>query len=268
MQEYAYINAELLPIEKAKILITDLAILRGYGVFDFFRAIEGKPIYMEDHLDRFENSVKRMNMEIPYSRDHIRENILDLINMNPYPLLGIKLLCTGGYSEDGYTPTRPNLMMLAKPFKMQPLDKEIKLMTVKHIRELADIKTINYITPISVIPQLKATNSDDVLYHFGGQISESSRANIFIVKGDKIITPKANILRGITRMQILNLAKNNFEIEVRKVKLKEVFEADEAFLSGSTRRVTFVKHIDNHTFNTRKVTDKINTLLMQNERDV
>jgi branched-chain amino acid aminotransferase len=114
---------------------------------------------------------------------------------------------------------------------------------------------------------LKATGSDDVLYHFNGQISESSRANIFIVKGDKIITPKANILRGITRMHILDLAKRNFEVEVRAVKLKEVWEADEAFLSGSTRRVTFVKHIDNHTFRTRKVTDKINSLLMENEKN-
>ena len=267
MQEFAYINSEILPIEKAKIFITDLAILRGYGVFDFFRAIEGRPIYMEDHLDRFEYSTKRMNLEIPFSREHIREHILELINLNPHPLLGIKLLCTGGYSEDGYTPTRPNLMMLAKPFKFAPLDKEIKLMTVRHIRELADIKTINYATPISVIPQLKATGSDDVLYHYNGQISESSRANIFIVKGDKIITPKANILRGITRMHILDLAKNNFEVEVRAIKLKEVWEADEAFLSGSTRRVTFVKHIDNHTFHTRKVTDKINSLLMENEKN-
>jgi branched-chain amino acid aminotransferase len=141
MQEFAYINSEILPIEKAKIFITDLAILRGYGVFDFFRAIEGRPIYMEDHLDRFEYSTKRMNLEIPFSREHIREHILELINLNPHPLLGIKLLCTGGYSEDGYTPTRPNLMMLAKPFKFAPLDKEIKLMTLRHIRELADIKT-------------------------------------------------------------------------------------------------------------------------------
>lgn len=268
MQEYAYINGEIIDIEKAKIHITDLAILRGYGVFDFFRAIEGKPIYMEDHLDRFENSVKRMTLTLPYSRDHLRENILDLIKRNPHNLLGIKLLCTGGYSEDGYTPTTPNLMMLAKPFKMQPLDKEIKLMTVRHIRELPDIKTINYITPISLIPQLKATGSDDVLYHYNGQISESSRANIFIVKNEKIITPKANILRGVTRAHILKLANNHFDIEVRNVKLKEVFEADEAFLSGSTRRVTFVKYIDNHAFQTRKITDKINSLLMQNEKDV
>ena len=268
MQEFAYLNGDIIGIEKAKILITDLAILRGYGVFDFFRAIDGKPIYMEDHLDRFENSVKRMTLSLPCTREHLRQNILDLIKLNPHNLLGIKLLCTGGYSEDGYTPTTPNLMMLAKPFKMQPHDKELKLMTVRHIRELPDIKTINYITPISLLPQLKAVNADDVLYHFNGQISESSRANIFIVKNEKIITPKANILRGVTRAHILKLAENNFDIEVRNVKLKEVFEADEAFLSGSTKRVTFVKHIDHQTFHSRKITDKINALLMKNERDI
>ena len=233
----------------------------------FFRAIEGKPIYMEDHLTRFENSVKRMNLTLPYSRGHLQDNILQLIELNSYNLLGIKLLCTGGYSEDGYMPTMPNLMMLAKPFKMAPLDKKMKLMTLNYIRELADIKTINYATPIAHLPQMHAAKADDFLYHSNGYISESSRANFFIVKGGKIITPKAHILRGITRQHILKMAANHFTVEERAIRLKEVYEADEAFLSGSTRRVTFVEHIDNHSFKTRKVTDKINDLLIENERE-
>lgn len=266
MQEYAYINGQIMPIADAKIHITDLSILRGYGVFDFFRAIDGQPIFMEEHLDRFDYSTSKLGLDLPYSREHIRENILDLIKLNQHNLLGIKLLCTGGYSEDGYTPTRPNVMMLAKPFKMPQQNDSIKLMLVEHLRELPDIKTINYIVPIANLPKMRAVGAHDVLYHYNGLISESSRSNIFMVKEEKVITPSRNILQGITRKNILKILKNNFEVEERDITLDEFLKADEAFISGSTKRVVPVQFVDNQEFTQRKITKKILELLIQNEK--
>ncbi len=264
-QEYTYINGQILPIANAKIHITDLAILRGYGVFDFFRAIDGQPIFMEEHLDRFEYSTSRLDLKMSYSREHIREHILDLIKLNNHKLLGIKLLCTGGYSEDGYTPTLPNVMMLAKPFTMPQHNDSIKLMFVEHLRELPDIKTINYIVPISNLPKMKAAGAQDVLYHFNGLISESSRSNIFMVKDGKVITPGRNILGGITRKNIIKILKNHFEVEERDITVEEFLSADEAFISGSTKRVVSVQSVDNHVFKHNKVTHKILELLIENE---
>lgn len=264
--EFAFINGEILPIEAAKIHITDLSILRGYGVFDFFRAIDGQPIFMEEHLDRFQYSTSRMGLELPYTRDVLKENILNIIQLNEQKLLGIKLLCTGGYSEDGYTPTTPNVMMLAKPFQLPQAQDSIKLMTLEHQRELADIKTINYIMPILHLPKMKAVGAQDVLYHKDGFISESSRSNIFIVKNEKVLTPTRHILEGITRKNVIKIVKNHFDFEARDISLQEVWEADEVFISGSTKRVIPVQSIDNHTFTERKVTSKILELLIENEK--
>ena len=265
-QEYTYINGQILPIADAKIHITDLAILRGYGVFDFFRAIDGQPIFLEEHLDRFEYSTSKMGLALPYSREHLREHILDLIKLNKHKLLGIKLLCTGGYSEDGYTPTLPNVMMLAKPFSMPQQSDFIKLMLVEHLRELPDIKSINYIVPIYHLPKMKAAGAQDVLYHFNGIISESSRSNIFMVKDGKIITPSRNILHGITRQNIMKIVKNHFDCEERDITLEEFLNADEAFISGSTKRVVPIQSVDNHVFKDNKITHKIRKLLIENER--
>ncbi len=265
-QEYAYVNGQIVPIAEAKIHITDLSILRGYGVFDFFRAMDGQPIFMEEHLDRFEYSTSRLGLDLPYSREHLRDNILDLIKLNPHKLLGIKLLCTGGYSEDGYTPTRPNVMMLAKPFMLPELKDSIKLMLVEHIRELPDIKKINYIVPIQKLHKMKAAGAQDVLYHSGGIISELSRSNVFIVKNGTVSTPSRNILHGITRKNVIKVLKNYFNFEKRDITLSEVFEADEVFISGSTKRVIPVQSIDNHVFTKRNITHKILELLIQNER--
>ena len=265
MNEYAYLNGEIIPIAQAQLHVTDLAILRGYGVFDFFRAIDGKPIYVEEHLDRFEYSVQKMNLTMPYSRAHLREGILELIKLNSHKLLGIKLLCTGGYSDDGYEPTTPNVVMLAKPFKMLPDGHTLNLMSVEHVRELADIKTINYAVPIQALPKLKAGGFQDVIFHKNGLISESSRSNIFIVKEEKIMTPQLNILHGITRKNVIKVIQNYFEFEEKDITIDDMMQADEVFISSSTRRVSSIQFIDNNCFTQRKVAQKLTELLIQNE---
>ena len=95
MQEFIYLNGEILPAEKAQLHVSDLGLLRGYGIFDFFRSIDGQPVFMEDHLDRFENSAKLMGLPIPESRDKLREIIYEIIRLNPQKLLGVKMIMTG-----------------------------------------------------------------------------------------------------------------------------------------------------------------------------
>lgn len=267
MIEYAYLNGEIMPIENANLNVTDLALLRGYGVFDFFKAIDGRPIFMEDHLNRFENSTWLLGLKIPYSREHLRKNILELVKLNYNNLLGVKLVCTGGYSEDGYTPAaKPNLFMVAKPFKMHPFEKGLSLMTVEHQRELAEIKSINYAKPISVLAQLRASSADDVLYATGGFITESSRSNIFIIKNGVLITPDTGVLRGITRKRILQFAPKAMPVEIRAVTLSEVFDADEVFMTGSTKRVAPITKIDDKEFETGKLTRLLYDMLLEDER--
>ncbi|MBL7816691.1 MAG: aminotransferase class IV family protein [Saprospiraceae bacterium] len=254
-----------MPIENANLNITDLALLRGYGVFDFFKAIDGRPIFMEDHLDRFESSTWLLGLKIPYTRDELKKNILELVKLNKHKLLGIKLVCTGGYSIDGYAPAeKPNLFMVAKPFIMHPFEKELSLITVEHQRELAEIKSINYIKPISVLAQLRISEADDVLYYSDGYITESSRSNIFIVKNGLLVTPDTGILKGITRKKILQFASEILPIEIRPVKLEEVLEADEVFMTGSTKRITPITKIDNKSFQTGHFTRTLyNRLLVE-----
>ena len=270
MQNFIYLNGEILPTEKAQLHVSDLGLLRGYGIFDFFRAIDGQPVFIEDHLDRFENSAKLMHLPIPESRDRLREIILEIIRLNPHKLLGVKMIMTGGYSEDGYTPSpKSNLIVMGKPFEFKPADVGLKLMSMEYRREIPEIKTLNYIVPIRAIQQMKTVGADDVLYHQNGKISESSRSNIFIVKDEKIITPLDGALFGVTRKHILNFAKNHFEVEERDVSTQEFFEADEVFTTGSTKRITAIIETDNQEFSNRKVgniTKKLQVLLLEDEK--
>lgn len=265
-----YLNGEILPTEKAQLHVSDLGLLRGYGIFDFFRAIDGQPVFIEDHLDRFENSAKLMHLPIPESRERLREIIHEIIRLNPHKLLGVKMIMTGGYSEDGYTPSpKSNLIVMGKPFEFQPAEVGLKLMSMEYRREIPEIKTLNYIVPIRAIQQMKSIGANDLLYHQNGKISESSRSNIFIVKNEKIITPLDGALFGVTRKHILNFAKKHFVVEERDVSIQEYFGADEVFTTGSTKRITAIISTDNQVFShgeVGKITKKLQDLLLEDER--
>jgi len=117
MYPTVYLNGQYLPKEEAALNVADLAILRGFGIFDYFRYADGKPRFIEDHLDRFFRSAKLLELEMPVSRDQLRATVYELIQRNEQPEGGIRFVLTGGYSPDGYTPTTPNLIAMGYPFK-------------------------------------------------------------------------------------------------------------------------------------------------------
>jgi branched-chain amino acid aminotransferase len=245
MKNIFYLNGQYLPENEANINVTDLALLRGYGIFDFFRSVNGKVLFLEDHLDRFTFSAAQFQLPMPHSREELRSIIQEIILQNKSELLGIKLILTGGYSADGYTPTTPNFIIIAKPFTFLDKPNGMHLMCLDYLRELPEIKSLNYLVPIYHRTKMLEMGADDYLYHKNGFISELSRSNIFLIKNGKLITPATNILHGVTRKHILKIAKNILEIEEREVSLVEAFEADELFTTGSTKRVMPITRLDN-----------------------
>ena len=239
-----------MPSDQAKIGITDLALLRAYGIFDFFRFVEGKPVFMEDHLERFQRSAELMHLEIPFSITAIKNQIFELSKANDFYNAGIQMLLTGGYSEDAFTPSKPNLIMLARKISPPPksiYENGIKLIFWKHVREIPEVKTINYIIPILSMKKREEAGATDILYHDGKHISECSRCNIFIISNDgKLLTPEQGILKGINRKYTLEIAQNICEIELRDIAIEEVLHAKEVFMTSTSKRIMPVVKIDDH----------------------
>lgn len=248
MIKYYNVNGEIVPIEKAVINVKDLGFLRGYSVFDFFRIYKGRPVFIEDHLARLERSTNELGLELPYSKTELVEKIIALAKVNQMEVGGIKIIITGGYSLDGFLPTKPNFVMLAS--KLTTYDesvytKGVKLMAYEYTRETPYTKTTNYLKPISIQQEIKEAEAFDVLYHDGVYISESARSNFFIVNHEgTIITPDKDALEGITRKHVLEVAKKHFKVEIRPISIKETMGAREAFMTSSTKGVMPVKQVD------------------------
>lgn len=244
----AFLNNEFLPIEHAKLHISDLAIQRGYGIFDFFRVQEHIPLYLDDYLDRFYSSSAYMGLQGLIPRTELKPIIYELMERNKMAEAGMKMILTGGYSPDAYLPVQANLMItqhaLTLPTEAQ-LSSGIKIITHAYRRDLPTAKTINYTMGVWLQKKVKEAGAADVLYHLDGEISEFPRCNFFLVTEDgKLITPDKNILHGITRKKILQSARQEFEVEERTVTLNDLRDAAEAFLTSTTKRILPIVQVD------------------------
>lgn len=248
--KYCFVNGELSPVASACIGVGDLALLRGYGVFDFLAVRQGIPLFLDDYLTRFSRSAGILGLKLPLTIDALHDQVWSLIDANGLDDAGVRLVLTGGYAEDGYTPTSPNLIILEHylPPKSQSVwNQGIKMLSYAHQRELPEAKSINYLTGIQLLDRLKKEGAAEALFHDNGWVRESARANFFIVSDQgRLITPEKKILPGITRQRILQSASYLIELETREIALEEVYSAREAFITSTTKGNLPVIQVDDH----------------------
>ncbi len=246
---YVFVNQKLIAAGEAGMPVSDLAVLRGYGVFDFFRLIDGVAPFFEEHWQRLEHSAAIMHLEMPFSKAEALQMMKVLHKNMPYPEAGLRITLTGGNSENGYLPgSEPNSLITLQP--LQPLpsvisNKPFRLMTYPYIRSIADAKTIDYSMGIWLQPLLRQKGYDEALYIQNGCISECPRNNIFIVTQDGVlVTPDSGILAGITRKRVLALARTFMPVEECTVPLVELYAAREVFITSTTKGIMPVTRID------------------------
>ena len=253
MKPFCFADGKIIPTQDARLHPADLAVIRGYGIFDFFRTEQYRPVFLEDYLDRFIASAAKTYLPLPYSREELRTIISELIAKNDLEQGGIRMVLTGGVSENHFSPSTGTLFMFGEELSFPSEEKYqhgVKLLSVEYVRAIADIKTTNYTLPVWHSMQWKEQGAEDVLYHWDGMVSESSRSNFFIVKDGVIHTPNQHILMGITRKHLLAVAG---EVQIRPISLEEVWEADEAFISATTKIILPVTQIDDRKVGSGKV---------------
>lgn len=244
---YVFLNDQFVEAEKAVLHISDLAIQRGYGIFDFFRVRNNVLLYVEDHLDRFLASAKIMHLESPYDKDKLLAILKELLAKNNIPNAGIKMILTGGYSPDAYQPVKPNFIIQQSPLEFQDslTPKSVSIITHEFTRDLPSAKSINYSMGIWLQKKVVESKADDVLYHQNGLVTEFPRCNFFIVTADnEVLTPADDSLKGVTRKKLLELNGKGFTIREAAVTTDDVHNAKEAFLTSSTKRIQAVVRID------------------------
>ena len=265
-----FLNNGFIPAANAQLPVTDLAIQRGYGIFDFFRVQEGVLLYVEDHIDRFLHSAELMHLPVRWSKQELLDILHELNRRNGLRFAGVRMVLTGGDSPDAWQIGEPTLLVMQQPMSLDAaptVPKSVKVITHDYLRDIPQAKTINYTMGVWLQQRMRELNADDVLYHHHGKVAEFPRCNVFIVNEEGlVVTPHQDVLAGITRKRLLEIDG----VYPGPVTLNEVKSAREIFLTSSTKRIQSVVMVDGKPVGDGKpgpIATELLQLLLQKERD-
>lgn len=256
-----YMDGEYLDSEKAVLSVSDMAVLRGYGIFDFMRTYNKKPFYLKEHISRLVNSGKHVGLNLPCSEETLFDIVMETLDRNNFKESNVRIVYTGGISPDSVTPQgNGKLIVMVTPKHELPswwYKEGVKIVTADVERYIPEAKSTNYMN--AVLTQQNAKESDaieSVYVDREGRVLEGTTTNIFLYLDQKWVTPAEGILPGITRSVILDLIDDAFDTELRDISRDDIARADEIFITASNKEVVPVIQVDNKIIGNGKVGEK------------
>lgn len=278
----AWINGRLLDIDNAKVSIFDRGFLYGDGLFETMRSYAGMVFKIDEHLARLFSSLKIMKIKPPYTKKYIKSVIYKSLHINGLSSAYIRLAITRGEGRFGLSYSdkfNPNVVIVTKEFGEYPENMYFNGISAKvvNIRQnqfspVSKIKSLNFLNNILARLDAKDDDFDEaILMNTKGYIAEGSTSNIFLVKGNSLITPTLDtgILAGVTRGIIVEIARN-LRIKVREkfVTYRELLKADEVFLTNSLIEVLPVTRMDSKDISDGNVGDLTKLLRISYQKQV
>jgi branched-chain amino acid aminotransferase len=261
-----WMNGELVAWEDAKVHVLTHALHYGTGVFEGIRAYEtprGTAVFRHaDHIDRLFKSAQMYYMEIPYSKQQIREATLDLIARNSLKSCYIRPVVYRGAGPMGLYPLDcPVDVFIAVWEWATYLGEEGKQNGVR-----GKVTSWRRIGPDALIPAAKANGQylnsvlakieatkagyeEGILLDQRGMVCEGTGENLFVIKDRRISTPgfQASILGGINRLSAMQIARDlGYEVVERDIARGELYLADEIFMTGTAAELTPLREVDDH----------------------
>jgi len=266
-----YVDGKFVPAEKAVIPVDDLALLRGIGVFDLLRTYNGKPYFLDAHIDRLENSAQKIDLALPWTHDEIKDVVKATLAKNDIPEANVRIVVTGGSSTDFMTPAGPpRLLVLVSPIPKLPdswYTDGVKIISWEVERTIPGAKSIDYISASLALKKAAAQGAIEALYiDRNGLALECTTSNVFAFTGETLITPGRGILSGVTRKVVLELAERLFPIDIRDISRSELVAADEVFITGTGKGLVPVVQVDEDTIGDGRPGKKTRQLMAEIKR--
>ncbi|MBC8048209.1 MAG: aminotransferase class IV [Fimbriimonadaceae bacterium] len=240
----AYRNGNYLPKHEISIGIDDLGFERGFAVFDYCRERNGKIPFLNDHLKRLQHSQSILNFKYPASIDTIEKIILHLQEENHLINSYFKTIISGKVIHDSIEPVITIYQDNYVAYESAMYENGVSLIISEFAKPFPEYKTTFYLGALREFTRMKQNNAEDVLFYYDNIIRECSRCNIFIVKNHLIYTPDKNMLQGVTKKHVVACAKEKYIVIEKDITVKELFEADEVFISSTTKNMMPVVRIE------------------------
>jgi len=262
-----YLNGKLVDKDEAKISVFDHGFLYGDGVFEGIRSYNCLIFQLRKHIDRLYNSAAGIELTIPLSKEEIEEAIINTLKANGLKDAYIRLVVTRGIGDLGLDPQKckePSIIIITDKISLYPhefYNNGLKIIVARTRRNSVEalppiVKSLNYLNNIlAKIEAIKSGVQEALMLNPEGYVCECTGDNIFIIKDGRLVTPSLDVgvLEGITQDAVIEIAhRKNVEVEKKKMKLDELFDADECFLTGTAAEVIPVTQINSHVIGNGK----------------
>ncbi len=248
--KYFIYNSEIKKCEDFDESILD----KGKSLYEVIRIIDGKPLFLNKHLERMENSSKVSKLKLWMDKEEIKQKIMQLIKVSCINLGNIKFLFN---FEENLLKEGQNRTFICYFVKhhypgMDDYQKGVHTILYHGERKNPNAKIINMSFRAKVDKEIINKNAfEAILIDRNNYITEGSKSNIFMIKDGNLITaPLQGVLPGVTRDVIMNLCKKlDINIYEKNIDYRNLKNLDALFISGTSPKVLPIKSVDNINFN-------------------
>lgn len=258
-------NGKMIPWKDATIHVMSHGLHYGSGIFEGIRAYnspDGPMIFrLDEHLERFFDSAKMYQFNMPYTFDELKQAMIDLVKENGFTDCYIRPIAFVGYGRLGVYPNRDNIEVHIGTWPWGAylgegaLEKGVRVSVTSWKKFQSQMfpvmakATGQYLNSMLAVMDAKDRGYDEaVLLNENGDLAEGSGENIFLVKDGALYTNpiNASILAGITRDSIIQIASDmGIEVNIQAMTVGQMILADEAFFTGTAVEVTPIRMVDN-----------------------
>ena len=263
MSKIAYLNSKYIKFENAKVHIEDRGLQFSDSVYEVVAFYNKKFVDFEFHIKRLKYSLRELKIQYVVNQDKLKKIFNKIIYLNKLNNGIIYLQITRGVQPRDHSYNKnliPNLIIYAinKKFNLPNKNfKGVKAITCKDLRwKRRDIKTVSLLANVLAKNEAVRKNAYEAILIDKGKITEATASNVWIVKNNKIFTHPTNtdILKGITRESIKRIIKTNkLQLNEKSFTIKQLYNADEVFITSSTNLVTPIIKIDSKIINKGKI---------------
>ncbi len=259
MGEVVWINGRVWPRDEARISVYDHGFLYGDSIYETVRTSRGRPFLLDRHLARLRSSAAAIRLALDRDDAGYRHAIQETLAAGGNPESALRVVVTRGVGDIGYAHRlcpAPSTLIYARPLRPirdPALRQGVRVAILDVLRNdrravSPAIKSGNLLNNILGAFEAESKGADEgIMLNRGGQVTEGTMTNVFMVKSGVIRTPppEAGLLPGITRGFVLELARAaGMPVEEAPFGPGELRAADEAFLTGTTRGVLAIVAVD------------------------
>ena len=263
MPKIAYLNSKYINFNKAKVHIEDRGLQFSDSVYEVVPFYNKKLIDFSFHVKRLKYSLKELQIKYIVKEDKLKKIFNKIIRLNKIRNGIVYLQITRGVQprdHDYRNNLIPNLIIYTINRKLNLPNsnfKGVKAITYKDLRwKRRDIKTVSLLANVLAKKEAVRKKAYEAILIDNGKITEATASNVWIVKNNKLITHPSNtdILKGITRETVKKLIKKNkLNLKETSFTKKELYNADEVFITSASSFVTPIIKVDSKLVNKGKI---------------